>query len=183
MLARVLLVLSLAFTVAHAADDELAAVSSLKVDLDKVVEYRTVSPVDGITVSGQPNEETLDIFAENGYAAVIDLRGRNEDRGFDEAQVVEELGMYYVELPIEGRDAVNFENAAKLQEILGQYDGPVLVHCGSGNRVGALLALGKVQEGVAKESAIEYGRSGGLTRLEGLVRERLEEDGAPETKE
>ena len=183
MLSRLLLVLSFAFATAHAADDELAPVSSLKVDLDKVVEYRTVSPVDGITVSGQPDEETLDIFAENGYAAVIDLRGRNEDRGFDEAQLVEELGMTYVELPIEGRDAVNFENAAKLKEILGQYDAPVLVHCGSGNRVGALLALGMVQDGVADEEAIEYGRSGGLTRLEGLVRERLSEKSATEQAE
>ncbi|MDJ0760745.1 MAG: sulfur transferase domain-containing protein [Woeseiaceae bacterium] len=183
MLSRVLLLLSFAFATAYAADDELASVSSLKVDLDKVVEYRTVSPVDGITVSGQPNEEMLDIFAENGYAAVIDLRGPGENRGFDEAQVVEELGMYYVELPIEGRDAVNFDNAAKLKEILGQYDGPVLVHCGSGNRVGALLALGKVQDGASEEEALEYGRSGGLTRLEGLVRERLAEQEPAEPAE
>lgn len=183
MLTRALLLLSFVFATAYAANDELAPVSSLKVDLDKVVEHRTVTPVDGITVAGQPDEEMLDIFAENGYAAVIDLRGRNEDRGFDEAQVVKELGMTYVELPIEGRDAVNFENAAKLTEILSQYDAPVLVHCGSGNRVGALLALGKVQDGVSEEEALEYGRSGGLTRLEGLVRERLAEEVVAEKAE
>lgn len=174
MLSRLLLILLFAFTAA-AADGDLAPVTSLKVDLDKVVEYRTVSPVDGITVAGQPDEEMLDVFAENGYAAVIDLRGRNENRGYDEADVVAELGMEYVALPIEDGDAVNFDNAAKLQEILDQYDAPVLVHCGSGNRVGALLALGKVQSGASAEEAIEYGRAGGLTRLEDLVRQRLAE--------
>lgn len=182
MLSRFLIVLVFAFASACASDNDLTPVTSLAVDLDKVVEYRTVSPVDGITVAGQPDEETLDVFAENGYAAVIDLRGRDENRGFDEAGVVEELGMDYVTLPIEGRDAVNFDNAAKLQDILDQYDAPVLVHCGSGNRVGALLALDKAQSGATAEAAIEYGKSGGLTRLENLVRERLaERDAVPET--
>ena len=175
MLARLLTVLLFAAVSACAADGELAPVTSLKVDLDKVVELRTVAPVDGITVAGQPDEAMLDVFAENGYAAVIDLRGRAENRGFDEAGVTEELGMDYVALPIEGRDAVNFDNAAKLQEIVDQYDGPVLVHCGSGNRVGALLALGQLQQGASEDEALEYGRSGGLTRLEGLVRQRIAE--------
>ena len=164
-MSRLLLVALLAFSSVCAADGDLAPVTSLKVDLEKVLEYRTVSPVGGFTVAGQPDEEALDVFAENGYAAVIDLRGRDENRGFDEEGVVKELGMDYVALPIEGRDAVNFDNAARLQDILDQYDAPVLVHCGSGNRVGALLALDKVRKGASDEEAIEYGKSGGLTRL------------------
>ena len=55
MLSRLLFILLFAFTAA-AADGDLAPVTSLKVDLDKVVEYRTVSPVDGITVAIQKQD-------------------------------------------------------------------------------------------------------------------------------
>lgn len=160
-----------------AADEtDFGPVSSLKVDLDKVVELGTVSPVNGVTSAGQPNEAALEVFAEAGYATVIDLRGEGEDRGFDEAAVVEDLGLHYVTLPIENGDAISFENARKLDALLKEYPGPVLVHCGSGNRVGALLALRASLEGADDERALAVGREGGLTGLESVVQERLAED-------
>ncbi|MDJ0908373.1 MAG: sulfur transferase domain-containing protein [Woeseiaceae bacterium] len=155
------------------------AVKSLSVDMDAVVEAGAVQPVDGVTSSGQPSEEALQVFSDSGYVAVIDLRGESEDRGMENQQaVVEELGMDYVALPIASRDGVSFENAERLDSLLEQYDGPVLVHCGSGNRVGALLALRESLNGASDEEALEYGREGGLTRLEGLVEERLQADDA-----
>ena len=170
-----LLLITLAFGVA-ADETDFGPVSSLKVDLQKVVELGTVSPVDGVTSAGQPDEAALEVFADAGYATVIDLRGEGEDRGFDEAAVVEGLGLHYVALPIENSDAVSFENARKLDELLQQYPGPVLVHCGSGNRVGALLALRASLGGADDDSALALGREGGLTGLESLVQERLAGD-------
>lgn len=161
---------------AVADEPDLRAISSLTVDLDRVVELGTVSPVNGITSAAQPDEAALEVFADAGYATVIDLRGEGEDRGFDEAVAVEELGMHYVTLPIEGKGDVSFDNARKLDELLQKYPGPVLVHCGSGNRVGALLALRASLAGEDDESALELGRTGGLTGLEDVVRERLAED-------
>jgi uncharacterized protein (TIGR01244 family) len=108
--------------------------------------------------------------------AVIDLRGPQEDRGLDEQEAVEALGMDYVSLPVTGADAINFDNARELDRLVDTYDGPVLVHCGSGNRVGALLALRASLEGADTETAIQEGRKGGLTRLEELVRTRLEKE-------
>jgi hypothetical protein len=52
------------------------------------------------------------------------------------------------------------------------------VHCGSGNRVGALAALLAAEEGADIDEALDVGRAAGLTRLEAVVREQLE---APET--
>jgi len=52
----------------------------------------------------------------------------------------------------------------------------VLVHCGSGNRVGALLALRASLDGADDEKALALGREGGLSSLEGVVRERLDEN-------
>jgi uncharacterized protein (TIGR01244 family) len=161
---------------AVADETDLRAVSSLKVDLDQVVELGTVSAVDGITAAGQPDAAALEVFADAGYATVIDLRGTGEDRGFDEAAVVEELGLHYVTLPIAGKDAISFDNARKLDGLLEEYPGPVLVHCASSNRVGALLALRASLDGADDETALALGREGGLTSLEGVVRERLDEN-------
>ena len=84
--------------------------------------------------------------------------------------------MEYVSLPIAGATAVNFENATRLDEYLAGFDGPVMIHCGAGNRVGALLALRQSLKGDDDETAIAYGKAGGLTLLEPRVREVLEAD-------
>lgn len=159
---------------ACAGDLPPAPASPQKVDLGTVVETESVQPVNGITSAGQPDEASLKVFADNGYVAVIDLRTDGEDRGLDEKAVVEGLGMTYVSMPI-GRDGITFDNASALDKLLSAYDEPVLVHCGSGNRVGALLALRARQQGANDEAAIEIGKQGGLTRLEPTVREVLRE--------
>ena len=150
------------------------AESPLKVDLDKVVEQGVVAPVDGITAAGQPDEAAFKVFADSGYVAVIDMRTAGEDRGLDEVPVVEGLGMEYVAFPI-GKEDITNDKAAELDALLEQYDGPVLLHCGSANRVGALLALREFQATGDVETALEAGREGGMTRLEGTVIEVLKE--------
>ena len=147
--------------------------SSLLVDLDAAVESGKVEPVDGLSTAGQPDEAGFKVFADSGYAAVIDLRTAGEDRGLDEAAVVEELGMEYVALPI-GRGDITFEKAAELRRLLDQYDEPVLLHCGSSNRVGALLALQEYAETGDREASLEAGREAGLKSLEGAVIEEME---------
>jgi len=126
--------------------------------------------------TGQPDAEILQTAGDAGFVAVIDLRTDSEDRGFDEAATVEELDMRYVRLPIAGAEDVTFENAARLDEVLAEIDGPVLVHCASGNRVGALFALRASMAGASDEEALEVGKTAGLTRLEATVRERLAEE-------
>jgi len=146
--------------------------SPLKVDLAEVVASGSVSPVDGITAAGQPDEAALRVFAENGYVAVVDLRTEGEDRKMNEPEAVEELGMAYVSMPISG-DGITFDNARQLKEVLDGYDEPVLLHCASANRVGAMLALIASLEGDDDDTALAKGREGGMTRLEGKVREVL----------
>ncbi len=132
-------------------------------------------PLDNVTTSGQPTSGSLEALAESGYYTVIDLRGAQEDRGFDERSVVEDLGMTYFSLPVNGASGVTFENAELLDRLLSQVEGPVLLHCGSGNRVGALLALREKLNGADSEAALALGLEAGLTRLEPTVRERLED--------
>jgi len=150
---------------------------SVLVDLDQVRKEGTVAPVDGISSAGQPDEAALQVFADSGYTVVIDMRGTDEDRGVENfAGVVEGTGMSYVPFPIESQDEISFDNANKLDALLQEADGPVLIHCASGNRVGALLALRKSLSGASDEEALAYGKDAGMTRLEPVVRKVLEAD-------
>ena len=162
-------------TACSVADEQApGVVSTLKADLDAVVEVGQVKPVDGVTTAGQPDAEAFKVFADAGYVAVIDIRTAGEDRGLDQAAVVQGLGMDYLQMPVGGRDSITFENAEKLDQLIGLYDEPVLVHCGSANRVGALFALNVYRETGDVDKALEAGRAAGLTRLEGVVKEVIE---------
>jgi uncharacterized protein (TIGR01244 family) len=136
-------------------------------------------PLENLTTGGQPDAASLEALAASGFTTVIDLRGPTEDRGFDEQAAVEELGMSYVSLPVDGANGVTFENAAVLNRFLSEAEGPVLLHCGSGNRAGALLTLSEKLNGADDETAIAVGRAGGLRGLEPTVRERLRSGPTP----
>ncbi len=136
-------------------------------------------PLENLTTGGQPDAASLEALAASGFTTVIDLRGPTEDRGFDEQAAVEELGMSYVSLPVDGANGVTFENAAVLNRFLSEAEGPVLLHCGSGNRAGALLTLSEKLNGADDEAAIAVGRAGGLRGLEPTVRERLRSGPTP----
>ena len=177
LLLVLLTVLSAAACVGSSAPEtKPGSETTLKVDLETVVRVGNVVPVNGVTTAGQPDAAALSIFAEQGYRTVIDIRTEPEDRGIDEAKVIGELGMEYIVFPIDKPEAINFDNARELGKLIAEADGPVLVHCGSANRVGALFALQKSLDGADDEMALEYGREAGMTRLEGRVKEALSEN-------
>ena len=157
-------------------ETRLRTETTLMVDLETVVRVGNVVPVEGITTAGQPDAAALNVFAEQGYKTVIDIRTEPEDRGMDEAAVISELGMEYIVFPIDKPEAINFDNARELTRLIEESEGPVLVHCGSSNRVGALFALQKSLDGADDEVALEYGREAGMTRLEGRVKKVLSEN-------
>jgi len=175
-LVRLLPVAMLAFAFAACAGETSVQANSTHVDVAAVVEAGAVAPANGITSSGQPDEAALQVFADSGYSAVIDMRGPAEDRGMENEQAtVEALGLDYIAFPIASGAEINFDTAKELDVLLQGIDGPVLIHCGSGNRVGAMLALRYSLNGASDDDALEHGRDAGLTRLEPLVKERLGE--------
>lgn len=137
-------------------------------------------PRAGLHTGGQPSLEDLARLQSQGVRTVIDLRGVQEDRGYDAATEARRLGMAYVALPIAGKDDISPANARALQDLLKAQEGDVLLHCASGNRVGALLALGAALEGASQEDALTLGRAAGLTSLEPVVLEQLAEPDAAE---
>ena len=134
------------------------------------------SPRPDLLTGGQPEAGAWAGLAAHGVTTVINLRPQAEMAGRDEASEVEAAGMRYVEIPVDGAAGITMENARALRSLLDDANGTVLVHCASGNRVGALIALSAADEGVPVEEALARGRAAGMTSTEARVRELL---GAP----
>lgn len=133
------------------------------------------TPAENIFVSGQPDMNQLEALSRAGIQHIINLRPADEQE-IDETVRATNLGMAYHNIPVDGMAGVTFENAEKLSAILKQIEGePVLLHCSSGNRVGALITLGHYHKNHNIEAAILEGRRWGLTRLESAVRKKLEQ--------
>ncbi len=132
-----------------------------------------------ILVGGQPSVEQLEEAARAGYRTIVNLRTPGEQGVWDEATKAAELGLSYISIPIAGKEDIHAEAASRLAEILDAPETlPAMVHCASGNRVGALFALNAHHlDGADVETALAAGRNAGLTKLEGAVRELLENPG------
>lgn len=138
-------------------------------------------PRAGLYTAGQPEPAAWMAAARHGITTVIDLRPQGELAGRDEAAEVAAAGLAYHRLPVAGAGDINDANAARLRRLIEQAPGPVLVHCASGNRVGALLAVDAARNGnMAPEQAVAFGRDAGLGSLETRVREVLGELAVPD---
>lgn len=140
-------------------------------ELSPIPEAR--QPLPGVVTGGAPSAEQLRAAQALGYQTVISLLPSQErDEGAPEA--VEQLGMRFVSIPIAGADDLTEENARELGRVLRSAERPLILHCASGNRSGALLALAAFYvEGVSAESALELGLRAGLTSLRPAVEARL----------
>jgi uncharacterized protein (TIGR01244 family) len=131
-------------------------------------------PDSGIVTSGAVTAGDVAAIRAAGIRAVVDLRTEDETPDFDEAAVVTSAGMEYVSLPIHGADGLSRDNVAAFDAALRDAPRPVLVHCASGNRVGAMAALRAAWFGGASaDEALAIGRAWGLKGLEPTVRELL----------
>ena len=70
---------------------------------------------------------------------------------------------------------VSAKSAAQAYLAIVELGQPILVHCASGNRVGALIALADYWlNGVGNSEALAHGLQAGLTKLEKDVRQVLQ---------
>lgn len=105
--------------------------------------------------------EGVSALAANGFKTIIDLR--TEAEGTHEEQLaVEAAGMRYVNIPVTGA-GINAEQLAAFTKAIEATETPVLVHCASGNRAGALWATYRMSKGVAPAIALEEGRTAGMS--------------------
>lgn len=181
---RTLSGLLMAFVLAFAAtandDNQIGA------DAVAGLEMKNARLVDGaLLTGGQPTKKDLGMLKAKGVTTVINLRHPDETMKhpdaavparfrFKEKEAVDALGLAYFNVPISTAADLTEETARLLDEALAATDGPVLLHCGSGNRVGALMALRAYHvQGKSPDEALEEGRKAGLTKLEPKVKALL----------
>jgi uncharacterized protein (TIGR01244 family) len=122
-------------------------------------------PEKGILAAGQPTGEQLQILAEDGYKTVIDLRPDTEPRGYDEVGAAKQNGLTYVSIPVTG---ATLDRAAidRFVTELDKAQRPVIIHCATSSRVGALYYAWLREKGMPKAEALAKGKAAGLRSQE-----------------
>lgn len=125
---------------------------------------------------GPPSAETIAEMKSLGYSTIINMRTSGEAGVAEEAELAAAAGLHYVHIPISG-STTNLRNALALSQALESApDGKVLLHCGSGNRVGAMWGLKEaIENGLDADTASEVARRSGMrsASLEARVRSSI----------
>jgi uncharacterized protein (TIGR01244 family) len=142
------------------------------VEAGSIPNYRRLHS--GLATAGQPAPEALAKLGDMGFRTVVNLRTQSEGAA-DERAVVESQGLRYVWVPITP-DSFSLADVEAVEKVLRDpSSGPVLLHCASSNRVGAVWAAIQAREGKPLDDALAAGREAGLRspQLEAAVRRVL----------
>ncbi|QDV09535.1 hypothetical protein Poly30_50930 [Planctomycetes bacterium Poly30] len=133
-------------------------------------------PADGLLCAGQLTQEQMDALSRLGFESFVSLRVATENgAGWEESHAAA-TGVEFQRLPVAGADGIDEATARMLAGMMADAKRPMVVYCGSSNRVGALLALKAFHvDGMPAEQAIEFGKTAGLKSLEPKVREELDQ--------
>jgi protein tyrosine phosphatase (PTP) superfamily phosphohydrolase (DUF442 family) len=120
-----------------------------------------------VITGGQPNAAQLRALKESGGGIVLDIRDPMEPRPVDEADLVRELGMEYVNIPVRA-GSLNDATLERILEVLRKAgDRTVFFHCGSGNRVGgALIPYLVLDQHMEEQDAVDQAMRVGLRSAE-----------------
>lgn len=113
-----------------------------------------------IATSGIIGHNGAEILAEHGFRTIIDLRTPAEGTN-EEKQAVEAADLHYINIPVTG-EGINQKQLATFTKVIENTAKPILVHCASGNRAGAMWVAYRISQGVAPEIAIEEGKAAGM---------------------
>ncbi|MEA2601017.1 MAG: hypothetical protein QOF89_2009 [Acidobacteriota bacterium] len=129
-------------------------------------------PEPGVMAAGQPTGEQVQLAAEDGYKTILDLRTSQEPRGFDEPEAARQNGLAYVNVPVSPA-ALDQATIDRFLAAMKKAQKPVLVHCSTGSRVGALwYAWLVLEKGKAPAEALAKAKTAGLRQPE--LKERIE---------
>jgi uncharacterized protein (TIGR01244 family) len=136
-----------------------------------VVNYLRASPYIG--TGGFIDPTGIPMLKMLGFKTVVSLLKPDEGAP-NEGELVKKAGMNYINIsvPTKAPTAEQVAEFAKIADDPANY--PILLHCESSNRVGAMWALYRASKGVPAEIAVEEGRQVGLkTSREAQVRKDL----------
>lgn len=152
--APLMLALLIAFPAIVLSQDVAATSSSIKNFLRINEVYCT---------GGQPTMAELEKLKQEGVRAVINLRRPGEYNAEEEAAKTRQLGLRYINIPVDGSDPKD----AQVEEFLKATDDPrnrpAFIHCTTANRVGAFWMIRRVlRDGWPVEKAEDEARKVGM---------------------
>ncbi len=140
-----------------------------------IIEIRNAISYQGMLLGGRPSALEFKKMSEGNYRTVIDLRSFAETGVEEDRQLIEKFGMTAINIEVAGAKGLTREATSAFDEALSSAEGPIVVCCASGNRVGALLALRAFWiQGKTVEESLTVGQLAGLIGLESTVRDLLE---------
>lgn len=148
--------LAACLALAPLADDPPAVESAALGDAPNV--HRTGD----LYFAGQFGPDDVAALVERGIERVITLRTPGEV-DWDERAALEAAGIELLEIPLRAPDTFTDDAFSALRSQLSHRTAPMLVHCGSANRVGGLWIPYRVlDQGVPLERAVAEARTIGL---------------------
>lgn len=113
-----------------------------------------------IAISGLIGAGGAEALASHGFKTIIDLRTATEGTA-DEKALIDLNGMSYINVPMTVA-GISEEQLAAFTKAMETAQAPILIHCGSGNRAGAMWASYQIRKGVDPEVALAAGRKAGM---------------------
>ncbi|MEA5503542.1 protein tyrosine phosphatase family protein [Halotia wernerae UHCC 0503] len=96
---------------------------------------------DELTVTGQVTPQELQQVGYEGFKSVLNLRSPDEE-GFmnSEQQQAETAGLHYLNIPVKP-NTISDELVTEVLQQIDQLPKPILIHCASGMRAGAIAFM------------------------------------------
>jgi len=130
--------------------------------------------VGNLLIGGQPSRVALAQLAETGYKTVLSVRGKSEV-SWDEKMVADSLGMNFFSIEMENLvEEITSEQVERFAKLMEAGESPMVLHCGSGNRISGLWAVWLVEHrNVPPEEALRIASQTGMKEIRAAVQKRL----------
>jgi uncharacterized protein (TIGR01244 family) len=124
-----------------------------------VANYTPLRP--SIATGGPVRPDAVAMLKSLGFVTILDLRGPDEGPEVEKA-AAEKAGLRYAYIPVTDTPPTDDQIAAFGRMIEDAGAAPLLVHCASGNRVGAMWTIYRTRSGTPFATALAEGRRIGL---------------------
>lgn len=123
---------------------------------------------DRIYRGAQPTDAGFQNLAKLGVKTIIDLR-ETDGRSAAEKKAVENAGMHYINIPLQGMSAPSPDAVDKVMALFNDESaGPVFIHCRRGaDRTGTMVACYRIShDGWNNAKALQEARTDGMSWVE-----------------
>ncbi|HNO74013.1 MAG TPA: sulfur transferase domain-containing protein [Nitrosomonas mobilis] len=141
--------------------------------VNNIMRYQRVAP--NIATSGALDSSAIQELVKHGFRTVIDVRAEQKSTD-SERLAIKKTDMEYFNIPVT-REGIDESQLAAFKEVLAQATSPILLHCSTGNRAGAMWTVYRLSEGIPADRAFKEGRAAGMSEaMAKIIKEKWCQD-------